>query len=462
MVDTDNNVIRAEIDHLTVFDITHSGWEAARLPSMQPFQVSQFTGAATYALDLWTLPGPGGLQPSLNLSYNSQVVDSAAALQTQASWVGMGWSLDTGAIELNQNGTTDYYGDDTYSFSAPGVSSPLLKGADTYFHTADETFWRIKRDQTTDTWVAWDKQGNRYDFGLEVDATNYPARAYFPAMSGCDDLGYPNVTFRTWRWALTKITNIYGKSLVFYNQKQTKDYRYTCQSTGFSRTYTTNAWQYPFKIQYPDSPYSVEFEREGRTDYRSEWEGASKYNFFMNQRLKGVLVKNGAQVVRSYRFNYYSSGAIFPANVWTKGGYTLALQSVQEFAGDYDVTGTPSLPATSFTYDGLHLVSASNGYGGRVDFSYEGLPWHEMRATYTSDPYNQDTDQTHDKTGCSSGTPNLVWSSGAALTCFNTDVVVNGEALLAIPDTYFQPGGYYRVETLVKDYSELYYPILPT
>ena len=46
------------------------------------------------------LPGTAGLQPVLSLSYNSQVFDEGAAF-TQASWVGSGWSLNTGAIVRN-------------------------------------------------------------------------------------------------------------------------------------------------------------------------------------------------------------------------------------------------------------------------------------------------------------------------------------------------------------------------
>ena len=74
-VDTKNNVLRAWTEHFTAFDVDIQDWQASRLPTLDAFQVSQFTGAATYNVGLWTPPGPGGLQPTISLSYNSQTVD---------------------------------------------------------------------------------------------------------------------------------------------------------------------------------------------------------------------------------------------------------------------------------------------------------------------------------------------------------------------------------------------------
>ena len=99
-VDTVANRLTAASDHLTLLDLDIQSWQSSRLPSLEAFQVSSFSGAATYGFPFWTPPGPAGLQPSISLYYNSQAVDSATAL-TQASWVGMGWSLDTGYIERN-------------------------------------------------------------------------------------------------------------------------------------------------------------------------------------------------------------------------------------------------------------------------------------------------------------------------------------------------------------------------
>jgi hypothetical protein len=98
-VDVQNKLLTAYSDHLTIFDYKADDWEAARLPSLEAFQVSTFTGAATYALPLWVPPGPAGLQPEVSLSYHSAASDQATA-ETQAAWVGMG-------LRLQRAGRTD-------------------------------------------------------------------------------------------------------------------------------------------------------------------------------------------------------------------------------------------------------------------------------------------------------------------------------------------------------------------
>ncbi|NUM49369.1 MAG: hypothetical protein HUU38_32110, partial [Anaerolineales bacterium] len=115
-VDKEANVLTSWTTHFSDFDVDVNSWEAATLPTLDSFQVSQFTGAATYSMPFWVPPGPGDLQPSLSLSYNSQTVDNASA-KTQAGWAGMGWSIDTGYIQRDMNGTDDFFGDDTFSIT---------------------------------------------------------------------------------------------------------------------------------------------------------------------------------------------------------------------------------------------------------------------------------------------------------------------------------------------------------
>ncbi len=84
-VDKVNHTLSVQSNHLTVFDWNANNWQSQSLPTVDTFRVSDFTGAATYDVNLWTPPGPGGLQPSVDLSYNSQVIDELSAY-TQASW----------------------------------------------------------------------------------------------------------------------------------------------------------------------------------------------------------------------------------------------------------------------------------------------------------------------------------------------------------------------------------------
>ena len=367
-VDIENNLVTAQTDHLSVFDINAQNLEAARLPDMAAFQTSLFTGAATYSYPLWVPPVPGGLQPDLVLTYNSQTVDSATSV-TQASWVGMGWDLSTGAIVRDTHGTIDYAGDDTFSFSAGGVSSLLLPGADGYYHTVDESFWRIQYSPgPPDSWKAWDGAGNEYRF---------EDRALFP------ECATPTtVTNRTWRWSLTSIRNPFNQQLTFTYAKESKDVSGFCGSA----TATMDVAVYPDTVVYPHNRYRIVFVRQNdRLDSLADWTADASRVQFQRSRLSNVRIERDADgngsfetLMRRYdlTFESHPPKRATAGVSWRyfcdssgcsayQGGLTLA--RVQEFGAG----GTASLPSLEFTYSGNHLYRAENGYGGKVEFDYE-------------------------------------------------------------------------------------------
>ncbi|HJS20596.1 MAG TPA: SpvB/TcaC N-terminal domain-containing protein, partial [Anaerolineales bacterium] len=368
-VDTETKTVHALTDHFTVFDIDANNWQATHLPTLNPFQVSTFTGAATYSLPVQVPPGPGGLQPSLALSYNSQVVDQST-IKTQASWVGMGWDLDAGSIELDTHGTPNTSSDDSYMLNAAGVSTHLVKDASGVFHTSDENFWKIQYNSGAETWQIWDKQGNQYFFEQS---------SYFPfEVVNSEDCG--ETQEKTYQWTLTRQRNIFGQEIQYNyirDQKELNDwYWYSSQA----ECRFTKQWYdvaiYLDTITYAGGKYRVRFERENRTDYTASWETDVIFHNYQRYRLKNIHVEQDAnsdgvfETIRRYQFSYAANSdadIIFPGYTWSKGGKALTLRSVQE----YGVGGTTSLPATTFTYDNMHLVEAANGYGGRVQFDYE-------------------------------------------------------------------------------------------
>jgi RHS repeat-associated protein len=364
---TETKTLHASTTHFTVFDIDVHNWQSSRLPTLDNFQVSNFTGAGTFSLPIEVPPGPGGLQPGLTLSYNSQVVDQSLST-SQASWVGMGWSLDTGMIERNTRGTTSDKRDDTFSLTLNGVSSMIVKDSNGY-HLADENFWKIEKLSTPDSWVVWDKVGNTYYF-------EYTAVAKYS--TECGSLGEIN-----YQWHLARIKNIHGKEISYTYQKETKVFKYDvwsnyyqkCRTTGESLTDTA---VYPHTIVYPHGRYRVRFELADRNDYKATWAISGAHENFMRKRLANIYVEQDADgngsfetIIRRYEFVYAdntNSNLVWPGVTWSAGGKTSTLVAVSE----YGLGNLQTLPAHTFTYgDQMHLTRAENGYGGAVEFEYD-------------------------------------------------------------------------------------------
>jgi RHS repeat-associated protein len=367
-VDTENKVIIAHTDHFTVFDTYNSGWQSAETPTMSMFQTPSYTGASSFSMPIKVPAGPGGLQPSLTLSYNGQVVDSVNT-ESQASWVGMGWSLDAGGyIERNGSGTKDQT-DDSFSVNANGISGELWIGADGRYHLGDENFANITYDSNANSWTILDKTGNKYIFSETAGVTKT-----------VDDGTTHTVEALTWRWMLKEFDNVYGKKIKYTYAREGHSYSYYDPSTLTTTTYADTTYIYPQYVTYDHDRYRIRFERLDRYDYKTQWLTAYQngdYRTFQLSLLKEIYVEQDTNglgswtTIHKYVFNYKTNGGetIFPYYIWPSlHNYgTPTLDSVYE----YGMNGAGPLPNYSFTYgDGKHLTHASNGYGGGIDYTY--------------------------------------------------------------------------------------------
>ncbi|MDQ3192392.1 MAG: hypothetical protein M3Q58_12435 [Bacteroidota bacterium] len=68
--------------------------------------VNEFTGDCTYNIPVLNIPGPDGGDYSLGLSYHSGV-----SSEEESSWVGLGWTLNPGAINRQKRGYADDFKD---------------------------------------------------------------------------------------------------------------------------------------------------------------------------------------------------------------------------------------------------------------------------------------------------------------------------------------------------------------
>jgi RHS repeat-associated protein len=413
-------MLRTYSDHLSYFDLNINHWEAARLPDLGAFQVSEFTGAATYSYPLWTPPGAGGMTLPLSLNYNSQAVDDTLLGLTQSGWVGMGWSLDVGYVRRNDGHSKLVTSDDTFSVVAGGISSRIVQISGGYM-AEEADFTRV--EYTNNTWKIWTKDGAVYTFGGS-DASR--AKTLF----GNDCEADPMVT---WYWGLSSVTNKFGQSVtVSYAPKQTQTIRTPrCSPPPEYAYYTNELAIYPQSILLPAGKYRIDFifDRDAqdnpvRKDYRTTWESQDNRILYEKERLKriDVVLVATAEVIRKYELTY---GNLFSSYTWSKGGKYFAITQIKE----YGLEGASYLPATTFTYaDNMHLSSASNGYGGSVTFAYQN--WYETSAN---------DDFTNNFPNCGK------WNGD--YTCTNNRPVIgSGGAYTDTWENAIRPAGVYRID----------------
>ncbi len=444
-VNTESNLLSATSDHLSVFDLTLDSWDAARLPSLQSFQTDGFTGAATAAYSFWTPPGPAGLQPSLSLSYHSQASNTAIAGYTQGAWVGFGWELTTGSIERNMQGTLSNLSDDTFSINTGGISSRLLLGADGYYHTQDESFWRIQYNSTADTWTVWDKGGAKYIFG---DTDN--SRATYPYLDACASGKY--IQHAAWRWSLSQASNASGQQLDYSYFEDAQPVRFRCQYTPDFANATIAS--YPYAIAYPGSHYMVFFDLESRPDYRSEWTTQETLILYQRYRLQRLrmerLVGGSFQTIRQYDLTY--TPAIFTGILWANTAPRQATQALSTITERRTVGGvTHSLPPTTYSYNNLHLTRVENGYGGKIEYVYDDPPWYSVSSDANNlvrlyAPVSCYYTGLNYYTIYAPYTNPPTYNGGQAFCTSLNDQYLRGDTHLYTPENILQPGGVYRVQ----------------
>lgn len=215
----------------------------AFIPTLQGWQTNLFNGSVSYQYPFDLPAGPGGIKPQLHLSYNSASTDGASGqrLGTQSSWVGKGWDLDVGSVNLNDIGNGQ---EDIFSLSVNGMAfdlvrtDPLISGAlpknptQWQWRATDEAFVKVEAlsqiasyppangqpgrgMQYWGTWLPrikwrlWTKDGTLYEFAEDMwrGFRDCPA-----SVSGVE----------AYRWVLSSVTDPHGNMI---------NYQYTRGST---------------------------------------------------------------------------------------------------------------------------------------------------------------------------------------------------------------------------------------
>ncbi|MBN1314626.1 MAG: RHS repeat protein, partial [Anaerolineales bacterium] len=422
----DEEVVWAETNDLGFFTLatstsnTMGSFEQPWTPTIQEHQVDLFTGAARWNVPLDIPASRAGQKPTLNLSYNSGIIDEMRGrLNPQASWVGAGWNLEMGYIVREIEPDPNFLPEFNHNFRIVlnGVSSELvcideveeLKNCVNY-RTKDEQFWKIQRLDTNqnkggDYWKVTTKDGTQYRFGYNSYDTGLGgiwshSSAWWLVSSGCN--GGDELCAVNWRWNLDNITDTNNKTIgieyyaehnnfcFFYDGEFDcyTNYDY-CQSAGGCRWQEETGYirgGYISQIGYsnPNETHTIHFNTTTRSDYPSDFDSPGSgpqfvQTFWTKYHLEDIEVKRNLttsqEIVRVYDLD---------TGYWnTNYEDILFLKGIQEKG----TLGETSLPNMSFSYhnnfpsyqkDGYDkkfgwkpwLDTVNTGYSSTVNFNY--------------------------------------------------------------------------------------------
>jgi RHS repeat-associated protein len=201
------------------------------------------SGAYTYSYPISVPPVPGGLAPTVTLSYDSQATSGlTSSTNNEASWVGDGFDYSPGFIE------TDYAtcsqqalmpdtgdlcpGQGQVAMSLNGVTTPLVDGSSGWQAEADSGA-AIKR--SGNSWEVIEPNGTQYWFGVNElpgyasgdAATNSVWDV--PVWEGCGQAAFCNVP---WRVNLDYVVDPHGDAIAYFYAPQANYYAEQDGTTG--------------------------------------------------------------------------------------------------------------------------------------------------------------------------------------------------------------------------------------
>ncbi|OEJ21642.1 hypothetical protein AS594_39690 [Streptomyces agglomeratus] len=246
------------------------------------------SGGFSWSYDIDTPGVPGGVEPSVGLSYSSQAVDGrTAATNNQANWIGDGWSMSPGSIErrytscetdkADGNNPSHKVGDqcwkkDNATLSLGGSSSELVKDDTTgeWRKKADDgtkiaqlkSSTRANGDADGEYWRVTAPDGTRYYFGYNrlpgwAEGKPETNSAWTVPVYG-NHSGEPcNATTFTdswcqqgWRWNLDYVVDPHSNAMAYYWDKESNHYQRNIDSSykGTLTNYTRGG--YLKRIEY--------------------------------------------------------------------------------------------------------------------------------------------------------------------------------------------------------------------
>lgn len=235
-------------------------YKATSLAPSATWETNLNTGDFTWSYDMPVPEVPGGLKPSVGLSYSSGAIDGRTGnSNNQGSWVGDGFDLWPGYIERRYKPCSDdgekhadgnKPGDLCWSYdnafiSFNGKAGELVPAGKGEWKLQNDDGTKIKRltstardngDNDNEYWELTDPSGTRFYFGYHKlpgwasgkDTTDSTWTVpVFGNNSGEDchkDAFKDSWCQQGWRWNLDYVVDPHGDALAYYYDKETNSY----------------------------------------------------------------------------------------------------------------------------------------------------------------------------------------------------------------------------------------------
>lgn len=401
-------------------------YTATSLTPASTWQVSQQTGAFAWSYPLRVVPGVGGPEPALALSYSASSIDGrTAGTNTQGSWIGDGWDLWPGYIERIYRSCADdkeemrgrtpnntsvqswdlcwFKPDGNATISLNGRATELVKSSgNTWKGVADDgsKIELLKNtafangDDDGEYWKVTTTDGTQYFFGRNYGEGGASANTASNSVwtvpvygNHPDEPGYQAGNYagsrrtQAWRWNLDYVVDPHGNTMRYFYERETGAYG----REGDRNKRTT----------YDRGGYLTRIEYGSRSDAPSSTQPAARVVFDVNDRCASNCWSGTNPVEASW-----------PDTPWDR--YCKAAPCTEQ------------LSPTFWTQKRLSRIRAQVYSGSGTTFNE--VEWWTLRHTYL-------------QAGTDEGKP--MWLAGITRT---GKVTTAGGAEVSDPEVVFDPG----------------------
>lgn len=371
--------------------------------------VSAFSGAATYSYPIEVPPGRNGLQPNIDISYSSRGVDGPIVSDGQDQGpLGLGWNINNIEItrsdmDLTHNGDgcivelpdnfslvlggqshrLEPYGDPGHyqAVNNPGIRVRMIQDLNATDINSDGVYWTVETPNGTTYRLGYNEEA---ETGLRVQWGTFNHQGNGHQYSGIRD------KYTTFRWRVDTSTDVYGNQVQYsYEEWEEAD----SDSCGDTNLYATNARMKEIRYNF------INLAPDANTGVTGNYASLIKFELNGAHRVEQIKLFH-SDLVNPYRVIDIGLGQAGGNNFTCAHGEWDSITQLVTYIRQESGDELYRLPKTEFGYmPQLHgtksgeihptdptqncwqyqyLQTVENGYGGSMQFNYQG----DGRASY--------------------------------------------------------------------------------